>query len=324
MQTPPIISIIIAAHNNQQTIARCIDSFYGAITGRLIEAICVDDHCTDDTINIVRRFSSIRVVQAEDCGLGNARNTGIAHARGQYLWLVDADDTLDLTALDGRFLQKLRRAQPDLVVLGLRKVYKTKTTVIMNKATHQYDLTAGDNVEHVFQENILNNSWNKLYRRQLISQHHLTFATLPGVEDLIFNCDYLPFIKKLVTVDRVFYNYYVYSQTSTKYHWYPDQLHATELMINKLKAAAQATSLISEVNVTINCIDAVIGSELNYYGWYHPSLREFRSFVQRTRIRDLLRGSRVTSQLPNAYRIKYWIARSWLLSYIYLGRLANP
>lgn len=324
MKEQPILSIVIAAHNNQGTITRCIDSFYNKATSLPIEIICIDDHCTDKTIEIVRHFKEIKVFRATNHGLGSSRNVGIAHARGMYLWLIDADDTLNMAALNKEFLHNLRTNRPDMVVLGVKKNYKNKQTEIKNRMTQQYDLSSGMDVSRIFQENILNNSWNKLYRSEIIKHHRLTFTTFSGVEDLIFNCDYLPFIKKLVTVDRVFYNYYVYSQTSTKHQWYPDQLHATELMINKLKAAAQATPLISEVNVTTNCIDAVIGSELNYYGRYHPSLREFRSFVQRTRIRDLLRGSRVTSQLPNAYRIKYWIARSWLLSYIYLGRLANP
>ena len=324
MKKQPILSIIIAAHDNQGTIAKCINSFYSKVTGLPIEIICIDDHCTDKTIDIVQRFKNIKVFRATDHGLGSSRNAGIVHARGMYLWFIDADDTLDTTALNGNFLQDLCANQPDMVVLGVRKVYKNKRTEIKNRVTRLYNLTSGEDVSQVFQENILNNSWNKLYRWEIIEHHQLVFTTFPGVEDLIFNCDYLPFVKSVQTCGQVFYNYYVYSQTSTKGHWYPDQLHNSKIMLERLKMAARQTPLISTTNVMTNGIDSVIGNELNYYSRYQPSLHDFRKFVKRSQVRNFLAGKRSVRQLSTAYLVKYLIARSWLLSYFYMKRLVNP
>lgn len=269
-------------------------------------------------------MKKIRIFKTTVHGLGSSQNAGITHAKGAYLWFIDADDTLEMTALNDDFLQDLRINRPDMVVLGVRKVYKNRRTEIKNHVTRLYDLTTGEGISQIFQENILNNFWNKLYRREIIEHHQLVFITFPGFEDLIFNCDYLPFVKRVQTCGQVFYNYYVYSQTSTKGHWYPEQLHNSRVMMERLKVAARRTPLISATNVMTNGIDSVIGNELNYYGRYQPNLYDFRKFVKRSQTRNFLAGNGSISQLSMTYRIKYLIARSWLLSYFYMKRLVNP
>lgn len=94
--------------------------------------------------------------------------------------------------------------------------------------------------------------------------------------------------------------------------------------MERLKVAARRTPLISATNVMTNGIDSVIGNELNYYGRYQPNLYDFRKFVKRSQTRNFLAGNGSISQLSMTYRIKYLIARSWLLSYFYMKRLVNP
>lgn len=89
----PIVSVIIPMFNVGQYIDQCIQSVL-AQTYKNFEVICVDDGCTDDTLNKLAQFSDprIKLIQQSNRGLSGARNTGILASRGMYVALLDADD----------------------------------------------------------------------------------------------------------------------------------------------------------------------------------------------------------------------------------------
>lgn len=69
------------------------------------ELICVDDASPDNVARIVEAAAAqdarIRLVRhKENQGLSGARNTGIAAARGSYVWMPDPDDTYDPELLE--------------------------------------------------------------------------------------------------------------------------------------------------------------------------------------------------------------------------------
>ena len=91
----PRVSILIPAHNAGQWIAEAIHSALGQTWTRK-EIIVVDDGSTDDTPAIARRFASsgLAVISQANQGASAARNTALAHAQGDYIQWLDADDVL--------------------------------------------------------------------------------------------------------------------------------------------------------------------------------------------------------------------------------------
>ncbi len=91
-----IISIIIPAHNRSNVIARALQGVLAQDYDDL-DIVVVDD-CSDDSeaLDIVIADiadSRIRTVRHEhNLGGGGARNTGIDHARGEYIAFCDSDD----------------------------------------------------------------------------------------------------------------------------------------------------------------------------------------------------------------------------------------
>jgi glycosyltransferase involved in cell wall biosynthesis len=79
--------------NVSKYIEQCIQSVLQQ-TFRNFEVICVDDGCTDDTLQKLARFCDprIRLIQQSNRGLSGARNTGIFASKGMYVALLDADD----------------------------------------------------------------------------------------------------------------------------------------------------------------------------------------------------------------------------------------
>ncbi|MFT5676830.1 MAG: glycosyltransferase involved in cell wall biosynthesis [Paraglaciecola sp.] len=92
-QSLPMVSVVIPMFNVEQYIQQCIGSVL-AQTFRNFEVICVDDGCTDGTLNKLKQFNDprIKIIQQTNRGLSGARNTGILAAKGIYVALLDADD----------------------------------------------------------------------------------------------------------------------------------------------------------------------------------------------------------------------------------------
>ena len=92
----PRVSIIIPAYNASAYLRAALDSVI-AQTFTNWEAIVIDDGSTDDTAQIVRASAPsfggrLRYVYQKNRGLPGARNTGIRHASGDLIALLDSDD----------------------------------------------------------------------------------------------------------------------------------------------------------------------------------------------------------------------------------------
>jgi len=102
--TVPTISIIIPVHNMQEHLRGCLDSAVGQ-TMPDIEVICIDDHSSDASPDILREYaardSRVRVITfPENRSVSQARKDGVLAAAGEYLMFLDADDDLELDACE--------------------------------------------------------------------------------------------------------------------------------------------------------------------------------------------------------------------------------
>lgn len=126
------ISVIIAAHNAEETIAETLASLQ-AQTYPNWEAIVVDDGSTDETLNILNRFAEkdirMRVFRQRRGGEGRARNAGISQAKFNWYLFLDSDDWILPTAL-ARFTEVLNSdAVSDAVYSGWARVAPDGTRI---------------------------------------------------------------------------------------------------------------------------------------------------------------------------------------------------
>lgn len=99
----PSVSVVITTFNSSGSISRALKSVL-AQTVQSFEVLVVDDASTDETVNVVDRFSSdgrIRLIEKSvNGGLGRALNTALEHVRAPVFVQLDADDWLEPNALD--------------------------------------------------------------------------------------------------------------------------------------------------------------------------------------------------------------------------------
>lgn len=99
-QTTKEISIIIATYNAEKTLERCLESIKSQKTEQ-IELIIADGKSTDQTINILTKYSGIidKMICEPDKGIYDAWNKAIKHSNGKWLMFIGADDYLAPDAL---------------------------------------------------------------------------------------------------------------------------------------------------------------------------------------------------------------------------------
>lgn len=167
-ETSPAVSVIVPVYNAGQFIAECV----GSVTGQSFtnwELILVDDGSTDSSGDMCDTFAisdrRIRAIHTSNRGLSAARNTGIDHARGNWIFFLDADDTIPPDSLNNLYHTAGNEPECD---------------IICGRFTHTTFYTSDDTVEVLRPEDAMirclyqrlppdNSSCGKLYSASLFN-----------------------------------------------------------------------------------------------------------------------------------------------------------
>ena len=94
----PEISVIIPVYNKRKYIETTLRSVLEQ-SFRDLEVIAVNDGSTDESLVVLNQMAEVdqrvRVIDIPNGGVSNARNVGLACARGQWIQFLDADDLLE-------------------------------------------------------------------------------------------------------------------------------------------------------------------------------------------------------------------------------------
>lgn len=219
------VSVIIPVYNSEKYLNQCLDSLL-AQSFKNFEVICVDDGSTDDSSEILERYSAVdsrfRLLRQKNSGAGAARNLGMEHAQGEYLYFLDADDFLEETLLE-KALNKAEEEQADIVL------FSAKSFDIRSGASYEPDLylrlcllpedkpvfSAEDCASQVFQ---LTNPapWNKFFRREFLLGEGLQFVNLANANDLTFVYAAMALAKRISYLPDQLYFYRIGINTNTQ------------------------------------------------------------------------------------------------------------
>lgn len=117
----PLISVVVPTLNAEKLLPACLQSLKDQ-TYRNIEIIVVDGHSTDRTVEITKEFTDQVHVFGPDQSKGRVyggpyqRNYGAAHARGDYIYLVDADMELTPRVIEAA-VEKIRETGADTLII---------------------------------------------------------------------------------------------------------------------------------------------------------------------------------------------------------------
>ena len=94
----PLISVVLPIYNIEAYLDRCMEAVLGQ-TYRNLEILMVDDGSPDGCPAMCDAYAAkdprVIALHKENGGLSDARNYGIARARGEYITCIDPDDYVD-------------------------------------------------------------------------------------------------------------------------------------------------------------------------------------------------------------------------------------
>ena len=96
------VSIIIPVYNAQSHIKNCLNILLNQNFEKQIEVIMVDDASTDSSCDIIASYNlqNLKLYKLiKNSGQSAARNKGLKEAKGEYVFFMDVDDTIDQDSL---------------------------------------------------------------------------------------------------------------------------------------------------------------------------------------------------------------------------------
>ncbi|MFI8944922.1 CDP-glycerol glycerophosphotransferase family protein [Streptomyces sp. NPDC053750] len=208
----PRFSVIVPCFKVQGYLRECLDSVLDQ-SYRDIEVIAVDDCSPDGCGAILDEYAArderVRVLHLEEnVGLGRARNAGLPHATGDYLFFLDSDDTLTPGALRATADRLAETDDPDVLVFDYARTYwwgGTRRNVLAHVLAEAGDgtFTAAERPEIL---DLLMVVWNKVYRRDFVEREGFTFP--PGYyEDTPWTFPVMFSAGRIAALDRICLNY---------------------------------------------------------------------------------------------------------------------
>lgn len=203
------LSIIVPVYNVELYLESCVDSiFQQEMNDDDFEVILVNDGSTDQSGIILKqlekKYSNLIVIDQENGGMSNARNTGMSMAKGKYLLFLDSDDTLVPSTIK-EVLDKTEGCHAEISIcrmnifdnVGSCKV-SSDFTVFDQIVTGEEALLSGINLSSVC---------GNLYLRSFLLSHQLRFIEGITHEDVMFSLQATVWAKRLISYDNITYNY---------------------------------------------------------------------------------------------------------------------
>lgn len=216
----PTISIIIPVYNQEKYLSRCLDSVL-AQTFTDFEVICVNDHSTDSTAEILKEYSEkdSRIVLFNDPGKGvsDARNFGIDNAKGKYIGFVDSDDYIQPQMYEF-MLKAITENNCNMVVCEYEKT-ENPVKKEFDYCAREYDMAefTGDKDRWGKDELVMSGSTTKLVKTDFLKEN-ARFQKYKIGEDTLF-CAQLWVAnrnERVVLIDIPLYSYFMNNASATK------------------------------------------------------------------------------------------------------------
>lgn len=202
------VSVVVPVWNPGPNFQRCIDSLLAQTLPReQYEIVLVDDESTDGTAErldlLAERYPGlVRVLHIPGSGWpGRPRNVGIDAARGEFVHLVDNDDTLPPYALE-RMVAAGQENDADVVLGRPASDFRGLVHNIYRRPVWTGSLRE-------FPELTTTLTPHKMFRRALLDEHKIRFpeGRVPLEDQMFVMAAYLYARRITVLSDRVYYSY---------------------------------------------------------------------------------------------------------------------
>lgn len=203
------VSIIVPVYNKEKYLEKCLESLIHQ-SFKNIEVICVDDGSSDNSFNILQKYSKkdsrIKIIRQDNHGPGHARNQGLKKAMGKYVAFIDADDWVELDTIEILYHNAIQN-NSDLVLFNAIEYLPNDKT--RRRIYYKNDINGTFNFHQ--RKGIVMNSYlivcTKLHNLDFIMDNEITFSDSGLFEDVFFHVKSMIKAEKVSYVNKILYNY---------------------------------------------------------------------------------------------------------------------
>ena len=278
MNSGEMITIVVPVYNNQEDLPRCVQSLVEQ-DYKNTQIILIDDGSKDDSGKICDHFAeqydNVEVIHQKNSGVSAARNSGIEHAKGEYLCFVDSDDTLEKDALTIMH-NNMIKYNADISMIGYKEIWPHKE--INYGRENEVRLYSKEEVlkEFLPMNTLSPAPWGKLIKRKLYEKV-LFDREIAIAEDKKYNLELLCMADVVCYEETPKYNYYIRVGSATKSS--ASEKHAKAVwgmkeVRDRLKKEYPSLEEYAEVFYGVECI--------NFLAKYYQGKQDKNSFMRST------------------------------------------
>lgn len=214
------LSVILPAYNVEEYVSESIESILNQ-TGVSYEVIVVNDGSKDSTLQVLNQVfgneDRVRIINQENQGSGYARNNGLLHAKGDYVYFMDPDDKIK----SGMFLQifstiRSTEYNPDIVLFYFDRIDENGKPLLSSKEDNiksSKNLVGNEeimqNLEQIYFDSLFFPPWTKLIKREFLINNNLKFTNQKTGQDALFSISLMPLAETLLWLPQSYYLYRV-------------------------------------------------------------------------------------------------------------------
>lgn len=257
------VSVVVPIYNVEKYLDRCMASLLNQ-TLHDIEIILVDDgakdSCPQKCDDYAVKDERVKVIHKANSGLGFARNSGLAVARGEYVAFVDSDDFIELNAFE-KLYNKVTSSCLDAVIAdfnvdGYNGFSKYRNVPHLYSSKQEVERLVLDMIgaEPTFKScsKIQYSVWLALYKLSLIKENNVQFRSEREVvsEDILFNIDFYKHASRVEIIDEAFYHY-CYNGASLSHSYRSDRWEKFLVLLNLFKSSCSHFTDQKELDLRI-------------------------------------------------------------------------
>lgn len=171
MKINTLLTIIVPVYNTAEYLEQCIESIVSQ-KGCDFEVLLINDGSTDNSPEICDKWAAkydfINVIHKPNGGLSDARNVGIANAKGEFLLFVDSDDWLAQDLLSNFTTVLHQHPELDIYFFNINRQFKYGWVVCHSLPQPQFLLDKNKILEYTFKlSGVEGYACNKIFRKNL-------------------------------------------------------------------------------------------------------------------------------------------------------------
>ena len=205
------ISVIVVCNGEKERLKDALDSVLNQ-TLQEIEVICLHDSTLIDLkLNIIESYkqkdSRIKVLSLNNQNV--IRNRSVFEANGKYVYLMDSNGYLDITALEKLYL-KCEEEEVDVCLFKAKSLNlennKSKLISPLYSYIPREEIFSASQLSHYESLNIhYPVTSNRLYRKSFIEEKGLRWQNIGATSDLFFCLVSLYLASKVSVIDEILY-----------------------------------------------------------------------------------------------------------------------